>query len=357
MRKVINGCMVIGLAFVLVACTNQAELEEKARAKESPNVTHTEKTLKESEEVSTINKEKSTDGNDATLDLNSPYLYWNHINKETFEKWDYRIDQYPKSVESIDKAYLCSTSWYTCDGSPVPYATLVFYLDNCFAIGTNLRVESFGKYELVNDHQVKLYSIEKGEEFEGSYINYSLPKTFKGDEVLLDFRVVSDSPMYSEQLYGEDENVFFGANDSQPQVGEVCNFAGYQMVVEKEWQAVAASQTKFRKEPNEKSETITVNLAYDANYQLGIHTQGDIENVYDEKYSLDYLLQSAPYTVIGRTKEKDQVDGKEGYWYYIRYYDFEYPTYGWIFENALPYQVEKINEYVDTYIQQIKEIK
>lgn len=101
---------------------------------------------------------------------------------------------------------------------------------------------------------------------------------------------------------------------------------------------------KFRTQPDINAKTLKIGFVYE--YSLEYNT------------SLDYLLKGAKFTVLGRTKEKSTVDSKENYWYYIRYNDFELPTYGWVFGDGIEkYQQDKEKDYIKIYEQEIESLK
>jgi hypothetical protein len=279
------------------------------------------------------------------LDINDPVLYAKNIrDDETYYLWRTRNPRYFRSVESISKEYLCSTIWNFHDDNDdnKPSIVLAFYLDDEFRIGTvQSGIELKGKYKLTENNSVELY--DYAYDVEDSLTSKIMSSFFSGNEWTMKFETNKNYFWYSDHLYGNDQKQFFGAEGSIPKDGKACTLNG-QEILKETWEAVSNGRIKFRTRPDSNAKTIQIGFTYE--YDLLDGTR------------LDYLLKGAKFTVLGRTKEKSTVGGKENYWYYISYLDFESPTYGWVFgEGIEEYKEDKAEDYIKIYEQEIKSLK
>ncbi|SCY10523.1 SH3 domain-containing protein [Alkaliphilus peptidifermentans] len=288
-------------------------------------------------------KLNANENNSTFLDLSDPLLYAKNIEQNNdLSSWRRRKVQYPGSVEAISKDYLASTIW---NAGKVDYLdnlglVLVFYLDDEFRIGSlQGGIELGGKYELLDNNKVKLFDLQYSEGYEDSLTENIMQTVFTGDEWILSFEVNKENLWYSDHLYGENRLHFWGAQGSEPPFGEVYKINGHSIVKE-EWEAVTNARLKFRTQPDKTSQTNRIGFVY----------QYDIE----KNLILDYLLIGAKFTVLGRTEEKLNVDNIENYWYFIRYNDSEFPTYGWVFgEYIETFDEERATQYYEIYMQEV----
>lgn len=326
-------------------CSNQKQLTIE-QVINNENRANNEKVAGDAKDISEKNSNKS---NRILLDLKDPLLYVKNMNEEDPYSWRSREIQYSGSVEAISKEYLCSTIWNASSYDTNTLGVfLAFYLDDEFRMGTlQGGIELGGKYEVLDDGKVKLSDVVYvyNEQDSDTASNDILTKIFSGEEWILNFEVNLENFWYADNLYGDnqDKGLFFGATGSEPPFGEVYIINGNKIVKE-EWKAVNTERVELKKEPVAGAETKKIGFVY----------QYDIENI----LQLDYLLKGAVFTVIGKSEEKSIVDGNESYWYYIRYHDWEFPTYGWVFgEYIEAYDENRAAEYTQIYKKEVESIQ
>ncbi|QUH28910.1 hypothetical protein [Vallitalea guaymasensis] len=125
--------------------------------------------------------------------------------------------------------------------------------------------------------------------------------------------------------YSEGESDGYSFIDKE---NEIYLIDGYEVITKSE-SVIATSNVKFRKKPDINAKSIKHSL-------------------YDEEHgTVDFFIKDTCLNVIGHTKDKFQVNGKENYWYYISErgpYDETYE--GWAFGEYL----EPIQKYEGIYV-------
>lgn len=139
------------------------------------------------------------------MDFNDTTLYAKNIqNNENYYLWRSRKAEYYKSVESINKEYLCSTIWNFHDDEDDNKSSimLLFYLDDEFRVGTvQGGIELKGKYKLAENNTIKLYDYSY--DTEDSLISKIMSSFFAGSEWTMKFERIGNHFWYSDHLYGK----------------------------------------------------------------------------------------------------------------------------------------------------------
>ncbi|GMQ63165.1 SH3 domain-containing protein [Vallitalea maricola] len=142
-------------------------------------------------------------------------------------------------------------------------------------------------------------------------------------ELKQEYSKTIDSKMIS--TYSEDESDGYSSIDKE---NEICLVDGYEVIAKSE-SVIATSNVKFRKKPDIKAKSIEHSL-YD-----------------EERGTVDFFIKDTYLNVIGHTKDKFEVNGKENYWYYI----FERGPYGETYEGwAFGEYLEPIQKFQGIYV-------
>lgn len=269
------------------------------------------------------------------LDETDASLYIKDIDLSTNNThWIERSIQYPKSVSTVNKEILCATRWKF---NPLlsDVIELIFYVDDEFLIGTYIDGPSIrGKYEIINDHEVRLYEIDYN-----GLDNYFNPEQ---KEIMISFQPESDNLFYSDQLIiDETTNVYFGATG-----GESINDRIYALdelkVIKNVSKRITTERLMFRTGPDTSYTSIRISY-------------GDTLETSDG--TLSNFLKATELDIWARTVNKQIIGEHEDYWYYVSYKPFNQSVFGWVYGAFTEtYQDTNIEQYATIFNKELETI-
>jgi hypothetical protein len=270
------------------------------------------------------------------IDLSDPSLRSTSLPlRDSFNRGLRRKTLFSRSASAIDRAVLCSTVWQL-DDDVGPRMMLVFFSDGVFGLGTyQASMAMSGAYRVVGENTVELTG------FKNWVRGQELLPPFRGEEAEAVFS--DDSPDFfsSHELRIRGTDYAFyprGANRPDGHVGLLDGVQSVRM----SGPHVVLRDVKFREGP--ATDAPSIKHGY-LGFELGFG-------------AIDYFLAGMKLSVLARTTDTYKIGEWESHWYYISYYDFETPVYGWVYGEFLDrYEESKKQEYKRWFGQAVAKVK